>query len=129
MTSMFKTKDVTRILTGKKGESLAADYLKKNGYEILEKNFRCPLGEIDMIARDNEGLVFLEVKTRRSDDLGYPEEAVDRKKQTKISRLAAYYLQTKNLTNTQARFDVVAITMSGGSTEVKLIKNAFDFIA
>ena len=126
---MFKTKDVTRILTGKKGESLAADYLKKNGYEILEKNFRCPLGEIDMIARDNEGLVFLEVKTRRSDDLGYPEEAVDRKKQTKISRLAAYYLQTKNLTNTQARFDVVAITMSGGSTEVKLIKNAFDFIA
>lgn len=126
---MFKPKDVTRIVTGKKGESLAADYLKKNGYEILEKNFRCSLGEIDMIARDQEGLVFLEVKTRKSEDLGYPEEAVDKKKQKKISRLAVYYLQTKNLTNVQARFDVVAITMSGSFPKVKLIKNAFDFIA
>lgn len=129
MISMFRPKNVTRIVTGKKGESVAADYLKKNGYEILGKNFRCPLGEIDMIARDQEGLVFIEVKTRRSEDLGYPEEAVDMKKQKKISQLAAYYLRTKDLTNVQARFDVVAITMSGSSMEVKLIKNAFDFIA
>ncbi|MGB5217816.1 MAG: YraN family protein [Smithella sp.] len=125
---MFKPKDVTRIVTGKKGEMIAADYLKKNGYDILEINFRCPLGEIDIIARDKEDLVFLEVKTRRSDDLGYPEEAVDRKKQKKISRLADYYLQTKKLINTPARFDVVAVTMSESSIEVKLIKNAFDFI-
>jgi putative endonuclease len=126
---MFKAKDVTRIVTGKKGENIAADYLKKNGYRILETNFRCPLGEIDIIARDKEDLIFLEVKTRRSADLGYPEEAVDSRKQKKISRLAEYYLQTNKLTNTPARFDVVAITMSGSSTEVRLIKNAFDFIA
>ncbi len=129
MISMFKAKDVTRIVTGKKGENIAADYLKKNGYRILETNFRCPLGEIDIIARDKEDLIFLEVKTRRSADLGYPEEAVDSRKQKKISRLAEYYLQTNKLTNTPARFDVVAITMSGSSTEVRLIKNAFDFIA
>jgi len=124
---MLKPKNMVRIMTGRRGEAIAADYLKKHGYEILEKNFRCPLGEIDIIARDGQDLVFLEVKTRKSERLGYPEEAVDAKKQKKISRLASFYLQMKNLNISRARFDVVAVTLSEASGEVKLIKNAFDF--
>ena len=125
---MFKVKNITKIITGEKGETIAAAYLKKNGYRILETNFRCSLGEIDIIARDKEDLVFVEVKTRKSLDLGYPEQAVGIKKQKKISQLALFYLQKKNVTNTKARFDVVAVTMSETSNEVKLIKNAFDFV-
>ena len=125
---MFKVKNITKIITGEKGETIAAAYLKKNGYRILETNFRCSLGEIDIIARDKEELVFVEVKTRKSLDLGYPEQAVGIKKQKKISQLALFYLQKKNLTNAKARFDVVAVMMSETSNEVKLIKNAFDFV-
>ena len=125
---MFKVKNITKIITGEKGETIAAAYLKKNGYRILETNFRCSLGEIDIIARDKEDLVFVEVKTRKSLDLGYPEQAVGIKKQKKISQLALFYLQKKNLTNAKARFDVVAVMMSETSNEVKLIKNAFDFV-
>ena len=125
---MFKVKNITKIITGEKGETIAAAYLKKNGYRILETNFRCSLGEIDIIARDKEELVFVEVKTRKSLDLGYPEQAVGIKKQKKISQLALFYLQKKNLINAKARFDVVAVTMSETSNEVKLIKNAFDFV-
>ena len=125
---MFKVKNITKIITGEKGETIAAAYLKKNGYRILETNFRCSLGEIDIIARDKEDLVFVEVKTRKSLDLGYPEQAVGIKKQKKISQLALFYLQKKNLINAKARFDVVAVTMSETSNEVKLIKNAFDFV-
>ena len=129
MISMFKIKDVTKIITGEKGEAIAETYLKKNGYRILESNFRCPLGEIDIVAHDKDELVFVEVKTRRSEKLGYPEQAVGIKKQKKISQLASFYLQKKNLTDAKARFDVVAVIMSETTPEIKLIKNAFDFIS
>jgi len=124
---MFKVKNADRLMTGKKGEVLAKSYLVKNGYQILETNYRCPLGEIDLIARDGQDLVFVEVKTRTSRELGYPEQAVGAKKQRKISQLALFYLQQKNLMNTGVRFDVVAVTIAGASPEIKLIKNAFDF--
>lgn len=125
---MFKTKDFTKIITGKKGENIAAAYLKKNGYRILETNYRCTLGEIDIIAREKEELVFVEVKTRSSVELGYPEQAVGINKQKKMSQVALWYLEEKNLTDTKARFDVVAITKSDSQEEIKLIKNAFDFV-
>lgn len=121
-------KDLTKIFTGKEGEKIAASFLKKSGYHIIETNFRCVLGEIDIVARENGELVFIEVKTRKSEALGYPEQAVGIKKQTKISRLALFYLQEKKLTDARARFDVVAITMSDSENEIRLIKNAFDFI-
>jgi putative endonuclease len=126
---MFKTKNVTKIITGKKGETIAASFLKKNGYRIMEKNYRCALGEIDIIAREKDELVFIEVKTRSSIELGYPEQAVGINKQKKMSQLALWYLEEKNVTNFRARFDVVAITMSDDGEEIKLIKNAFDFIS
>jgi len=121
-------KDNTNINTGKEGEKIAATFLKKNGYRIIEKNFRCALGEIDIIAREKGELVFVEVKTRKSSELGYPEQAVGIYKQKKMSQLALWYLQKKDA-DTGARFDVVAVTISASGNEIRLIKNAFDFIA
>ena len=129
MISQFKMKDLTKIITGKEGEKIAAAFLKKNGYRIIETNLRCFLGEIDIIAREKGELVFIEVKTRKSEELGYPEQAVGIKKQKKMSQLAMWYLQKKNLTEIRARFDVVAITMSFSGNDIHLIKNAFDFIS
>ena len=121
-------KDTAKITTGKEGEKIAAAFLKKSGYRISETNFRCVLGEIDIIAREKSELVFIEVKTRKSGELGYPEQAVGIRKQKKMSQLALWYMQKKNITDTSARFDVVAITMLPSGNEIKLIKNAFDFI-
>lgn len=105
-------------------EQLAADYLKAQGYEILEHNFRCGLGEIDLIARDGNYLVFVEVKYRSRSDCGYPSDAVNYKKQVRISNGAAYYLW-KNYDSDQirVRFDVVSIQ---GET-VQLYKDAFPY--
>jgi putative endonuclease len=124
-----QTKDMRKISTGKEGEKIAADFLKKNGYRITEINFRCPIGEIDIIARDKNELVFVEVKARKSSALGYPEQAVGAKKQKKMSQLALWYLQTKKLNDTRARFDVVAILMLPSGNDIRLIRNAFDFIS
>jgi putative endonuclease len=127
LNSLFKMKDNAKINTGKEGEKIAAAFLKKNGYRIIETNFRCTLGEIDIIAREKGALVFVEVKTRKSAELGYPEQAVGINKQKKMSQLALWYLQKKNA-DMDARFDVIAITISTSGNEIKLIKNAFDFI-
>ena len=122
-------KDMTKIDTGSEGEKIAAAYLKKNGYHIRETNFRCSLGELDIIAQEGSELVFIEVKTRKTRNLGYPEQAVGFRKQKKMSQLALLYLQKKKLTDTRARFDVMAVTMLPEGNEIKLIKNAFDFIS
>ena len=122
-------KNTEKITTGKEGEKIAAAYLKKNGYRIIEINFRCPIGEIDIVAKEKDDLVFVEVKTRKSVELGYPEQAVGMRKQKKMSQLALWYLQKRKIAETNARFDVVAITLIPEKNEVKLIKNAFDFVA
>jgi len=121
-------KDTARIDTGREGEKIATAFLKESGYHICETNFRCPLGEIDIIAREKGELVFIEVKTRKSRELGYPEQAVGAKKQKKISQLALWYLQKKKLADINARFDVIAITLLPDGNEIKLIQNAFDFV-
>ena len=125
---MKKIKDTQKNTTGKEGEKIAAAYLKKNGYEIIEINFRCPIGEIDIVAKEKNDLVFVEVKTRKSIELGYPEQAVGMRKQKKMSQLALWYMQKRKIADTNARFDVVAITLIPEKNEVKLIKNAFDFV-
>jgi putative endonuclease len=122
-------KDTKKIITGKEGEKIAAAFLKKNGYRIMEINFRCPIGEIDIVAKEKDYLVFVEVKTRKSMELGYPEQAVGIRKQKKMSQLALWYMQKRKIADTNARFDVVAVTLIPEKNEVKLIKNAFDFIA
>lgn len=117
---------MNRRAVGTAYEKQAGAYLAEQGYEILEYNFRCRAGEIDIIARDAEYLVFLEVKYRESEECGNPLEAVDRKKQRVISRAAAYYCLTHGYgETTPCRFDVVAIL----GKRISLIKNAFEYIA
>ena len=110
--------------TGLYYETQAAVFLEKQGYQILERNFRCPAGEIDLIAKEGGYLCFVEVKYRSERETGTPEEAVDAKKQKRISRAALYYLMKQGLGDTTpCRFDVVGIRPDG----VRVTKNAFSF--
>ena len=111
---------------GEKAEDIAAKYLEKSGYEIIEKNFTTKLGEIDIIAKDNDTLVFVEVKARTSLKFGLPEHSITYTKQRKISKVALLYLKArKQITkNKKARFDVVSI-LTGKEFKIRLIKNAF----
>ena len=111
---------------GEKSENLAVWYLKKNGYKILEQNYRNRMGEIDIIAKEKKTLVFVEVKSRRSIRYGSPKLAVTPKKQRKISMVALYYLKTTQQTDAKARFDVVAITSNRDEPQIEIVKNAFD---
>jgi putative endonuclease len=112
---------------GQDGEHIAVEYLAKDGYRILTRNFRCRYGEIDIIAQKREVLVFIEVKTRTGKTCGSPAAAVTQKKQRQISRTAQYYLAEHSLFDTPARFDVVAIVIDPGQHPlVEIIESAFD---
>jgi putative endonuclease len=111
---------------GKAGEALALRYLKKKGYKVLEQNYTCPLGEIDIIARDKKTIVFVEVKTRRSMSYGSARLAITPHKQRKISMAALYYLKSNHQMDRDARFDVVTVQSTSGTQEIDLIQNAFD---
>lgn len=111
---------------GKESESVAVRYLKKNGYKILEQNYRNKIGEIDIIAKDKKTLAFVEVKATRTDSFGSPKWAVTPKKQRKISMVALYYLKDTKQNKVKARFDVVAISSSQDNPRIELIKNAFE---
>ncbi len=115
-----------RRQTGAMGESLAVEALKKEGYKILEVNHRSKLGEIDIIARQDGVLAFVEVKARRTDRFGAPKLAVTPKKQRKISMVALEYLKETGQMDEKARFDVVAVRLSPGRQAVEIIRNAFD---
>lgn len=108
---------------GAYGEELAARFLQKAGFIVLERNWRCSEGEIDIIAKEGDILVFIEVKTRRSERFGTPAEAVHTRKQQKLRLLARHYLHVKKITASAYRFDVVAV--DGKTGEVSLLKNAF----
>lgn len=112
--------------TGAQGEEIAAHYLLSKKYEIVQRNYRCRYGEIDIIARRKNVLVFTEVKTRRSDAFGSALEAVSLKKQRSISAVAQEYLQHNRLCGNAARFDVIAVHLHDGYPEIEHIKNAFE---
>lgn len=107
-------------LKGNLGEQEACSYLKKKGYKILHKNYRCFYGEIDIVAKDKEFIVFVEVKTRSSNLYGRGSDAVDYKKQRKIIQTAENYINEFRL-KTAVRFDVISID----SGEITHIENAF----
>jgi len=111
---------------GARGEALACRLLKEKGYKIIERNFKTPIGEIDIVAREGQTLVFVEVKTRESAAFGSAKWAVDQRKQQKLSRVALYYLSLKAWQDRPARFDVVAIFSNSGQESIELIKNAFE---
>ena len=116
-----------RIHLGQKGEDLAVLYLKEKGYEILERNVRGPRGEIDIVARDQDTICFIEVKTRSSDARGMPAEAVLFSKQKKLAYLALNYIKSKQLEENRLRFDVVSVFWEQNSpAKVELIQNAFE---
>ena len=105
-------------------EGVACDYLKNQGYEILERNYRCRFGEIDIIAREGDFLSFVEVKYRKGKGNGDPGEAISLKKQRTIHQVANYYYMKHGLSlDHAARFDAVLIL--GESEEIFLIRNAF----
>ncbi|MBO4347613.1 MAG: YraN family protein [Lachnospiraceae bacterium] len=110
--------------TGSEYENLSCEYLNKHGLKILERNFRCRIGEIDIIAKDGDYYVFIEVKYRLSDEKGLACEAVDRRKQRKICKVSDYYRLIKELGEfTPVRFDVITIT----GREINWYKNAFEY--
>ncbi|MYC76878.1 YraN family protein [Candidatus Poribacteria bacterium] len=123
--------DRSRLNIAKIGESLAVKHLKARGYRILAQNYRARRGEIDLIARDGEFVVFVEVKTRRSLKFGLPQAAVTWQKQRQISKVALAYLQAHNLLDAPCRFDVIAIHLSPQLELLNLeqIESAFEFQA
>lgn len=107
---------------GKKYETQAAEFLEKQGYLILERNFQCRQGEIDLIGKEGEYLCFIEVKYRKNSNYGTPLEVVTKAKQRKISKTALYYLAKEGYPeDTPCRFDVVGMT----SDQTELVRNAF----
>lgn len=111
---------------GKAAEDDAESFLADRGYKILERNYRSRFGEIDIIARDGDVTVFIEVKARRSDKKGTSSSAVTPNKQKKIGLTALSYLKEKNIYDQKARFDVVAVDGSGENLRFRLIQNAFE---
>ena len=112
-------------LLGREGEDLAARFLMKRGYRILERNYRTRSGEIDLVAMHDGAVVFVEVKTRTSDIFGAPELAVNPRKQQRMVKAALGYIKYRKLHQVPCRFDVVAIT-TAAEQEVEHIQNAFE---
>lgn len=106
------------------GEKLAGEYLKKRGYRILETNYRSPDGEVDIIAKEGEYLVFVEVRTKRGRSFGTPQESITQAKAERLIKVAYYYQQTNQNLPQLWRIDVVSVDLGGRSPQIELIKNA-----
>ncbi|MHB8105738.1 MAG: YraN family protein [Dehalococcoidales bacterium] len=114
--------------TGALGEKIAAEFLVKNSYQIIEKNYRCSDGEIDIIAIQRDTLVFIEVRTKRSRIFGSPEESITLRKKERLKTLAERYGQEHENLPPKWRIDVVAIEMekSGNVKRIEIIENAVE---
>lgn len=109
---------------GSNGEEIACNFLKKSGCKIIEKNYRCKIGEIDIIAQDKDELIFIEVKTRSQKVFGNPVESVNDEKKNHIYRVAQYYITLKKLEKAKVRFDVIEVYIKNDNVNINLIKNA-----
>lgn len=115
-----------RLELGKFGETLALKKIKRLGYKKIVRNYRCPLGEVDLIAWDGDTLVFIEIKTRKGRSTDYAKEAVNARKKRQISKVALAYMKSNDYSDAKARFDVVAVCVGRGKPEIEVIKNAFE---
>jgi len=115
-----------RKTTGKQGEILAQNYLKKKGYRILETNYRSRYGEIDIVARHKNALVFFEVRTKRSHAFGSPEESITETKASHLRAVAYHYIQTHGKLPESWRIDFIAVELDGDgkATRIEIIENA-----
>lgn len=107
---------------GKKGEDIAVEFLEKQNYNILDRNFICRQGEIDVIALDRNYVVFVEIKSRTSTEFGLPSEAVTKTKLKHMVKSAEYYLFVRNLENANTRFDVIEVYVKDGKYFINHIK-------
>ncbi len=118
-----------KMALGERGEKFAARYLRRHGYKILVRRFKSRAGEIDLVCRHKDWLVFVEVKTRKSDQYGAPSEAVTREKQRHMSKVALEYLRLLDNPQIHWRFDIVEVILQEGARkpdDIRLIQNAFD---
>ena len=118
-----------KMALGERGERFAARYLRRHGYKILVRRFKSRAGEIDLVCRHKDWLVFVEVKTRKSDNYGAPSDAVTREKQKHMSKVALEYLRLLDNPQIHWRFDIVEVLMQEGARkpdDIRLIQNAFD---
>lgn len=111
-----------RHILGREGENAAVDYLKQEGYKILERNFFCRQGEIDAIALDGNYIVFIEIKSRTSTEYGLPSEAVTKRKLEHMIKTIKYYLYIRNLENENIRIDVIEVYVKEGKYKINHIK-------
>lgn len=121
---MLKGIIMNNIEKGKFGEKLARDYLINKGYKIIDINYRNKIGEIDIIAIHKEILIFIEVKSRTSNNYGYPYEAVNYKKQQKIVNSSLIYIKSKSYDKFQYRYDIIEVYLTNNS-KINHIENAF----
>ncbi len=115
----------SRKRTGDAGEEIARQFLEGKGFLTIERNWRYGRGEIDIIAKDGDVLVFIEVKTQKRDSFGDPEDWITRRKQGQIARTAMGYLTENGIETTECRFDVVTVDQRGEKTAVNHIEDAF----
>ena len=116
---------IAKKVLGNIGEIKSCEYLESSGYRIIEKNFRCTFGEIDIIARREDTIFFIEVKTRANSSYGEPLESVNPLKTARIRNTASYYLGLKNLTNFEVSFDIISIKVSGKKLHLQHFKYCF----
>lgn len=117
---------VNKIQLGKRGEELARKFFNKNGFTIVDHNFRCRYGEIDLVLRKDKAFHFVEVKYRRTLEYGLPQEAVDKRKQKRIYNVALLWLKKRHLPlDSEIHFDVLAIHQNSSSIDYEFIENAF----
>ena len=110
---------------GGRGEAAAAAFLARQGFRVLDRNYRSRFGEIDLVCQDGPGVVFVEVKSRQSDEFAPPLASVGARKQAKLRQLAQEYLISHRLETVEARFDVLSIVLGPGDPAIEHIRGAF----
>ena len=122
----MRAHDADRILLGRLGEHIAADYLRLKGYCIVERSFRCVSGEIDIIAKDKGVWVFVEVRTKSNDVYGSPLETIDQRKRHKVREVAGYYLAIHRIPDVPVRFDAIGIQLKEACDPfIEFVSDAF----
>ena len=117
---------ISSVTLGKQAEETACRYLTANGLKLVEKNYKCQRGEIDLVMQDNNSIVFIEVRYRRNNRFGSGAESVIKRKQQKLIMTAMHYLQThRNSAANATRFDVISIQGQHGENDIEWIQNAF----
>lgn len=122
---------LSRKALGQIGEEAAVRALRRRGYRVLARNVRCPMGELDLVAEHAGHVVFLEVKTRTGTEFGAPFDAISPAKQSRLTRLATYYLTVKRLLDRPCRFDAVSVFVDqdGHVRDIEIVANAFEVVA